>query len=480
MGKTTTEKIKRPERKTKPVKSDKSEKSSVRPIRTFRSALNFLDSLTNHERLTRVSYDSNNFGLARSTRLLAALGNPHRTFKSVHVAGTKGKGSTCAMLSEMLRTCGYKVGLYTSPHLLHIRERIAVNGTPISESEFARAVSAVAGVCARARVPRPTYFEVLTVAAFHHFAEVGADIAVVETGLGGRLDATNVVQPMVAAITSISYDHMAQLGTSLTSIATEKAGIMKKGVPVVSAPQVPKVRSALESVAGAVGAPLRFSNEGVDFSYRFEFSRALGRHSRICLTTPTSRFEHVHVPLYGEHQAINCGVALAVLDVLKSQALPIDDQAAMHGLSNVSLPGRMQLICEEPRILVDGAHNAASIEMLVRAIGQHITYDSMVVILGCSRDKDINGIVRQIQYGADKMIFTGIPSPRSSDPAELAAVYMEISGKTAQVAPDLDTAMRIATSAISREDLICITGSFYLVAEAMRKYTKVTQPVPLS
>ncbi|MCO6439223.1 MAG: bifunctional folylpolyglutamate synthase/dihydrofolate synthase [Phycisphaerae bacterium] len=476
MGKTTTEKIKRSPKKTKPGKSDK---PTVRQIRTFRSALNFLDSLTNHERLSRVSYDSNNFGLARSTRLLAALGNPHRSFKSVHVAGTKGKGSTCAMLASMLQACGYKVGLYTSPHLLHIRERIMVNGEPISEAEFARAVSAVASITTRARVPKPTYFEVLTVAAFHHFAESGVDVAVVETGLGGRLDATNVIQPMVTAVTSISYDHMAQLGTSLTSIATEKAGIFKKGVPVVSAPQVPKVRTALESVAAGVGSPIRYSNEGVDFSYRFEFSRALGRHSRICLTTPTSRFEHVHVPLYGEHQAINCSVALAVLDVLKTQGFPLDEQAAMQGLARVDLPGRMQLISETPRVLVDGAHNAASIEMLVRAIGQHISYDSMVVILGCSRDKDINGIVRQIQYGADKMIFTGIPSPRSADPAELAAVYTEVSGKTAQVAPDLDTAMRIATSAISREDLICITGSFYLVAEAMRKYTKATQPVPV-
>ena len=450
-------------------KRSAAKKTTLRQIRTFRSAVNYLDSLTNLERATRVAYNAANFGLARVNRLLGALGNPQRSFKSVHLAGTKGKGSTAAMLAEMLRACGVKVGLYTSPHILDIRERIIVDGKMIPESEFAKSIGAVASIATKARVPEPKYFEVLTAAAFHYFGAQGVDLAVIETGLGGRLDATNVISPEVIGITSVSYDHTAQLGTDLPSIAREKAGVLKKGVPVISSPQRESVKQALVEAAKAVDAPIRFADEEVDFSYRFEFSRSHGRHARICLTTETSRFEHLHVPLLGQHQAVNCALALRMLDVLKSRGFSVDDQKAMSGLANVRLRGRMEMICEQPRILVDAAHNAASVNALVRAIGQNISYDSMVVVFGCHKDKDISGMMRQLQLGADKLIFTSTGTPRSADPAELAAEYMERSGKMAQVAPTLEEAMRIALGAITREDLICITGSFYLVAEAIEK-----------
>ncbi|MGB0717586.1 MAG: bifunctional folylpolyglutamate synthase/dihydrofolate synthase [Phycisphaerae bacterium] len=403
-------------------------------------------------------------------RILNALGKPQRQFKVVHIAGTKGKGSTANMLSAMLTSCGQKCGLYTSPHLLDIRERIAIDGELISESSFTKSIAKVVSVLGKARAAKPTYFEVLTAAAFHYFAEQEVEIAVIECGLGGRLDSTNVVQPDVVGITSISYDHLEQLGTNLESITREKAGVMKKGVPVVSAPQPDVVRETLTACATEADAPLRFSNEGVDFSYRFEFSRAVGRHARICLTTPTSRFEHLHVPLHGEHQADNCGLALTMLDALKQRGFPVDDQKAMLGLSNVRMSGRMEMIRERPRIIVDGAHNAASIDALMRAIGQNVTYDSMVVIFACHKDKDISGMLGRLQLGADKIIFTRTPSPRSADPAELAAAYTERCGKMAQVAESLDDAIRIAHSAITREDIICVTGSFYIVAEAIRKY----------
>jgi len=234
----------------------------------------------NWEKVISPNYNSNNFGLARISRILAALGNPHRKFKAAHIAGTKGKGSTVAMLAEMVRACGIKVGVYTSPHLLNVRERIVVDGEMISEHAFGKAVGSVAGVMKKANVASPTYFEVLTAAAFKHFADVGVELAVVETGLGGRLDATNVVHPDVVGLTSISFDHMAQLGNSLDAIAVEKAGIIKKGVPVVSAPQRDAVKQVFMEAAGRNSAPLRFSDENVDFSYRFEFSRAAGRHAR--------------------------------------------------------------------------------------------------------------------------------------------------------------------------------------------------------
>lgn len=446
-------------------------KSPPKQVRTFRSALNYLDSLTNFERESRTQYNSSNFGLTRTTRLLSALGNPHREFKTVHLAGTKGKGSTATMLASMLGACGIKTGLYTSPHLLNIRERIVVDGQMISEAAFARAVAAVSKITTKARVPRPTYFEVLTAAAFRHFAAEEVDLVVVETGLGGRLDATNVISPEVVGFTNISYDHLAQLGTDLASITREKAGIIKDGVPIISAPQRASVKTVLREAAEAAGSSLDFSDEDVDFSYRFEFSRSIGRHARICLTTRNSKFEHLHVPLLGEHQAINCALALRLLDVLKTRGFNVDDQLAMNGLQSVSLPGRMQMINDEPRILVDAAHNAASIHALVRATGQNITYDSMVVVFGCNKDKDVSGMIRQIQLGADKIIFTTTGSPRTADPAELATEYTEHCGKMAQVAPNLDQAMRIALGAITREDLICVTGSFYLVADAIRSYS---------
>ncbi|MEK6797577.1 MAG: folylpolyglutamate synthase/dihydrofolate synthase family protein [Planctomycetota bacterium] len=445
-------------------------KPPAKSIKTFRSALNYLDSLTNYERLLRPGIGTPKMGLSRVQRILAALGNPHRTYKTVHIVGTKGKGSTATMLAAMIRACGHRVGLYTSPHVLDERERIMVDNGPISEPAFARAVAAVAAVTEKAKVPDPTYFEVLTAAAFRHFADRKVDIAIIEAGMGGRLDATNVITPEAVGITSISFDHMAQLGSTLEQIAREKAAVIKKKIPVISAPQRPNVREVLRDAAEAAQSPLRFADEEVDFSYRFEFSRVAGKHARICLTTPQSRYEHVQVPLLGEHQAVNCSLALGLLDVLKSRGLTIDDQTAVNGLDDVKLLGRMQMISENPRILVDGAHNAASVDAVMRAIGQNITYDSMVVIFGCQKDKDIAGMIRRIQVGADKVIFTRTSSPRSAEPSELAAQYIELSGKMAQVGRTLSEAMQIALGAIGREDLICITGSFYLVAEAIRKF----------
>jgi dihydrofolate synthase/folylpolyglutamate synthase len=213
-------------------------------------------------------------------------------------------------------------------------------------------------------------------------------------------------------------------------------------------------------------APLCVTGKDIDFSYRFESSREHGPHNRICLTTPHSRFEHLRVPLPGEHQAINCGLALAMLDQLKQRGFQVDDSKAVEGLSKVSLVGRMEMLSNDPRILVDVAHNAASIRALIQAIGQHIPYDSMIIIFGCNNDKDIRGMLTQLQYGADKVIFTRSSSPKAVYPQELADLYTEICGKMCQTAMSLREAVRIAKSVVTREDLICITGSFYLVGQA--------------
>jgi dihydrofolate synthase/folylpolyglutamate synthase len=376
------------------------------------------------------------------------------------------------MLAGMLRSNGLRVGLYTSPHVVNIRERITVSGEMIGETAFVRTVARIAAIVSRYKSDKPTFFEIMTAAAFDYFREKKVDIAVVEVGLGGRYDATNVIRPDVCGITSISRDHVAQLGDTLVEIAAEKAGIFKPEVPVVSAPQVKDVRDTLRAAAEKTRSPLLFAGtqpgDEIEFSYRFESSRVAGPQARICISTPGSHYDHLAVPLVGEHQAINCGVAMGLLDQLKQQGFKIDDEKAIAGLAKVEMRGRMEMVCERPRVLVDVAHNSASVEALMRAIGQNISSETMVVIFGCCQDKDLRGMLRQLQLGADKVIFTRARSPRAADPEELATLFAEVTGQSrmAQVARNLRDALEIAEKAVTREDLICITGSFYLVAEA--------------
>lgn len=458
--------------KTRPV-TRKSGTSTA--IRTYRSALNYLNSAINFERQSPKILGRTTFTLGRMQRLLAALGNPHREVKTVHIVGTKGKGSTLAMLGNMLQGCGFKVGDFTSPHILDVRERIKVNGTMISEARFTRLMKVVARAARKPRVGDPTYFELLTAVAFLHFVELDVDIALIEAGLGGRLDSTNIISPEVIGMTAISLDHTAYLGTTLASIAQEKSGVFKRGVTVVCSPQREDVDRIFRAAASEVDAPIRMIGKEIGFSCRFESSRGLGPHTRICITAPTNRYDHVHAPLLGDHQAINCAVALGLLDVLKTRGFEIDDQKAFDGLATVKLAGRMEMICDEPRIMVDGAHNAASVDATMRAIGQNVPYDSMVIIFACQKDKDISGMLRYIRLGADKVIFTKTGSPRSADPVDLAAEFSDMSSKMCQVADSLEEALSIANRAVTRDDLICITGSFYLVGRAKRLQAKLNK-----
>ncbi len=441
--------------------------SGTRPFRTYNAAMKFLFSMTDYEQMLRVRYNRDTFSLDRMHNILEAIGNPHKKIRVAHIAGTKGKGSTAEMLSQMLIACGYKVGVYTSPHITDIRERVRINHDRITQAAITRLICQIEPIVRAMEDSKPTFFEIFTAIAFRHFANEEVDVAVIETGLGGRLDSTNVVSPEVCGLTSISLDHTHQLGSSLAKIAGEKAGIFKDNVPAVSVPQTPEVEQVLKRAATDAKTPLLFAGKDIDFSYRFESSRNTGPHTRVCLTTPTSRFEHLPVPLQGEHQALNCGLALAMLDELKKQGFQkITDDVAIAGLAKTYLPGRMEMILEDPRILADGAHNAASVAALMKAVGQNIPYDSMVVIFGCAADKDIPGIMTQLTLGADKIIFTPTNSPRSAKPKDLAEQYTEASGREAQLADSLDEALTIAASAVSREDIICLAGSFYLVGEA--------------
>jgi len=458
-------------KRTKKSSSKVTVVKSKKAFRNYQQAIDYLFARTDYEKQERLRYNVTTFNLNRMQKLLSSLGNPHKKIHTVHIGGTKGKGSTATMLARMLEANGYRVGLYTSPHVVHLHERITVNTKMISDSEMCGLLNRVyAPVEKMSKTAPPTFFEIMTALAFMYFLDKAVDIAVIETGLGGRLDSTNVIRPKVIGITSLSIDHQNLLGDTIDSIAREKAGIFKRGVPAITVQQEPSAMRVLKSQAIAVKASLSVTGSDIDFSHRFETSREHGPHTRICLTTPTSKFEHLRVPLHGKHQAINCGLALAILDKLKSAGYKIDNNKAAEGLHKVSLAGRMEMIWDDPRIMIDAAHNAASIKALIHAIGQNIPYDSMVVIFGCNSDKDVKGMLEKLQYGADKVIFTRSNSPKAMSPEDLAEMYTEICGKMYQTAATLGQALQLAKNAVGKEDLICITGSFYLIGQAKMRF----------
>lgn len=432
--------------------------------------IRYLYSRTNVEALNPKKVPSQVWKLDRMFALMEALGNPHRSFKSVHVAGSKGKGSVCEMTSAALTGCGLTTGLYTSPHIADIRERIRLNGELISERDFVSLISeiAIAADSVRRRWGAATFFELMTAAAFVHFAREAVDVAVIEVGLGGRLDSTNVITPDVCAITAIQLEHTHLLGDTLDKIAREKAGIIKPGVPVLTIPQQkPAVLEAIKEVAQREGAPIAVVGQTIDFSSRFESTSQLGAHMRVSLATSRVQFEHVAVPLRGEHQAMNCGLALAILDRLKERGVAISERLAAAGLAKTPNPARMEQIYSQPRIIVDGAHNPESIHALMKSLGAHVKYDSLIVIFGCAADKDIAGMLTRLGTGADKIIFTRAEAnPRAADPRELHRRFSESQGKMTQIAPTLKEAINMAAKAAQKDDLICITGSFYLAGEA--------------
>ena len=437
-------------------------------LATYSAAVRWLHDRTDIERMRVVKLTDEAFKLDRMRRLLEHLGNPHQQIKTVHVAGTVGKGSTVAMIAAMLESCGYTVGQYVSPHLVDVRERISINGTMISRHDFTETMKQVAAAAARLDF-EPTFFELITAAGFKYFAEQAVDIAIVEVGLGGRLDSTNVVTPLVSVVTQIDFDHTRILGNTLTAISREKAGIFKPGVPALLFEQAPEVERTMREMAEKSGALLRVVNKDIEFSSRFCSTPDLGPHTRVCLYTRTSRLEHLPVPLQGEHQASNCGLALAAVDILKGCGFDCDEDRVTAGLARTRVPGRMEMVSERPRILVDGAHNPASVNALMRCVGAHVPYDSMVCIFGCCADKDVGAMLDRVNLGADKVIFTrAATTPRAADPEELQKAFQERSGKMSQVARSLADALALATRAVSRDDLIVVTGSFYLVGEAIK------------
>jgi dihydrofolate synthase/folylpolyglutamate synthase len=440
-----------------------------RPFADAPEAEKWLSERVNFERVRLPRPDPDIFKLDRMRALAAALGDPQDATPMVHIAGSKGKGSVCEMLASCLCANGYAAGLFTSPHLVHVRERVRIGGDPIGEDAFARLMSRVrdAAETLPASLGEATFFECVTALAFLHYAEQAVDAAVVEVGLGGRLDSTNIITPVVAGITAIQLEHTAILGDTVEKIAREKAGIIKPGVPCLTVPQQPGVIAVFEEVASGAGAPLRVLGRDIEFTKRFESAHAMGPHTRVCVTSGDLAFEHLPVPFEGEHQAENCGLALAILQQLARSGFACTERGTAMGLAAAARNGRLEQVWDAPRVIVDGAHTGESLRCLINAIGAHIRCDSMVAIFGCAADKDIDAMLEQIGRGADKVIFTrAANNPRAVDPGELARRFEEVHGRMSQVAPTLRDAINTAARAVQRDDLICVTGSFHLAGEA--------------
>jgi len=412
-------------------------------------------------------------GLATIERLVALLGDPQIGIPFVHVAGTNGKGSTAAMLDAVFRAAGYRTGLYTSPHLLSFTERIRVNGESINEAEIVALTEKLKPLCAthfapgttapaRDRLPHPTFFELTTGMALLHFRRRAVDAAVIEVGLGGRLDATNVIEPRVAVITNIALEHEQHLGRTLAEIAGEKAGIVKTGVPVVTAAR----GEALEVIrrrAAQHQAPVVFAPE----AYRWEVRESGLAGQTIDLAGPCRRYEALRIALPGRHQVENAVLVVAAAEAAQAQGFAVDAAAIRRGLAEVVWPGRLQVVGERPRIVLDGAHNPAGTQALAAFLSEHrAALGRLILVFGVLVDKDWATMLRLLAPLADAMVLTHPPAERGADPALLVPAL----GGHGEVivVPDIEQALAQAREAARPEDTILVAGSLYTVAAALR------------
>jgi dihydrofolate synthase/folylpolyglutamate synthase len=428
----------------------------------YQSALDYVLSFADYERASRSAVV---FDLRRMEMLLERLGNPQAGAVAVQVAGTKGKGSTAAMIASILTGAGYKTGLYTSPHLHSFTERIGVDGVPIAEGEFARLVEAikpeVEAVNEFGAFGELTTFELLTALAFAYFKGRGVDFQVLETGLGGRLDATNVVKPGISVITSISYDHTEVLGDTLTKIATEKAGIIKPGGIVVSSPQFPEAMAVIEGVCRERG--VKFVRVGSDVTWRRKAFSSEGQSFQV----KGLRGEYsLTLPLLGEYQLENAATALAAVEILVERGVVVGAKNIASGLAQVHWPGRLQVLRRKPWFIVDCAHNAYSAKRLAEALGAYFNFERAVLILGASSDKDIRGMVAELAPLFPIVMVTSTHHPRALEPVQLAAEFSK-RGIRAEVAENVASAVELALARAKAGDLICATGSIFIVAEVM-------------
>jgi dihydrofolate synthase/folylpolyglutamate synthase len=433
---------------------------------TFDEALSFWYGRIDYERRQPRPGD---LKLDRMRALLRKLGDPHRRIRCVHVAGTKGKGSTSAMLASVLQVAGYRTGLFTSPHLTDVSERVQVNGVPINRDEIAARMSEVAVAVAEMDAEgdpsrSPTFFEIITALGFLHFDCRRVDIAVLEVGLGGRFDSTNVCAPLVSIITSISHDHTAILGPSLEEIAFQKAGIIKPRVPVVTTATDPVVVEVIENVAAECGAPTRLI--GRDFGWTREPGLPF-ETSPVWVSTDRHDWSSLPLALFGDHQGANAAGVVATVETLQDAGLVISPAAVANGLRDVSWPARMELVSREPVVVIDCAHNVASVTALVETMNASFPIMGQKhLIFAASSDKQIVEMLTILAPVFDHFHLTRYQSnPRSADPEMMANVLRELGQGGVEIHADPPAAWSAARKQAGAEDGIVIAGSVFLAGE---------------
>jgi dihydrofolate synthase/folylpolyglutamate synthase len=460
-------------------------------ITSREEAIRFLLGRINYERTPLVPYGRRQLKLDRMRQLLTRLGNPDAGLPIVHVAGTKGKGSTCAFVAAVLTAAGYETGLFSSPHLENVEERFAVNGLPCTADELVTLVERLRPVVQAMdqeaatsgdSTLSPTYFELTTAIALMHFAQRQVDLAVLEVGLGGRLDSTNVCQPAVTLITSISLDHTKQLGNTLAQIAAEKAGIIKPGVPVLCGPLDDESRRVIAGIAQEHGC--RMMESGRDFHHAYQPPTGLEQAygwGRLDFQSGTSdgpiQLQNIPLRMVGAHQAANSALALATALELRRQGWLISTDSMQEALSELALPARVEVMGRRPAVVLDVAHNVASVRALVDVLRQSFGSEHRGLLLAVTRDKDVAGIVRELVPHFCRVVVTEYQeNPRAVPTARLGQFVRTELDRLGRSAAAEDVAelplpleaWQHLASTTGPDELLCITGSFFIAAELRR------------
>ncbi len=436
----------------------------------YQDSLDFIYSFVDFSMKRHVDDAHRFFKLDRMNQLMALMDNSHKCYASVHVAGTKGKGSTASLIAQALISAGYKVGLYTSPHLVEETERIRVNGENISKADFVALTEKMRPLSAQ--VIEVTTFELFTAMAMQHFADQKVDIAVFEVGLGGRLDATNVITPLVSVITSISYDHVAVLGNTLTEIAFEKGGIIKPEVPVVIAPQKEEPLKELLRIADEKSAPFVLVQDAYASE---ETSHTLQSQSfkLQCIQKPPAFTQKsladkpvsLEISLLGFHQVQNAATAFAALEILRQKGFKLRLKQIQQGFRQVVWPTRFEVVRQKPPIVLDSAHNGDSMEKLVATMDEYFPGLPFVLVFGCSADKQLSSMLEAILPRVNQVIATQSLHPRAKDAQELAA-FISDEGRAAEAYNPAELGIARALELAGEEKGIIVTGSIFIASAA--------------
>jgi dihydrofolate synthase/folylpolyglutamate synthase len=448
----------------------------------FAEALDYLYSFVDYSLERSYRYSAEVFDLERMRQLLHRLGDPQTRYRTIHVAGTKGKGSVSSLVAASLQAAGYQTGLYTSPHLVRFTERFRVDGQEMPEADLAALVEDLKAPVGA--IPGLTTFELVTAVGFLYFARAGVEVAVIEVGLGGRLDATNVITPQVAVITSLSYDHMHLLGDRLSDIAREKAGIIKPGVPVVLAPQQQEAEHVVEQIAAERGAPLvkvgrdwLYAPGGRDLTHQSLHIWSAAEQPLMDAFVESAGGEEwvpprYDIPLLGHHQVVNAAVAYAALRVLREGGLALPEESVQRGFRQVQWPGRFQVLSTNPAVVIDSAHNRDSALKLRLALDDYFPGEPVTLIFGASADKDIPGMLEELLPRVSRLILTQAVHPRAAEPEEMARLARG-HGVRAEVIALVEAALRRAIERARPGEVIVSAGSLFVAGEALAAWERV-------